>query len=91
MRERDEAEHGRADRDQHRAQAEQPGVEQRLAQRLAALVPLLDEVEQHDDVADDHADQADDPRNAMNPNGAPMMTSETSAADRAVTASRRTR
>ena len=59
-RERDQAEHGRADRDQHRPQAQDAGVEQRLAQRLAPLVPLLDEVEEHDDVADDHADQADD-------------------------------
>ena len=37
-----------------------PGVEKRSLERLPLLVHLLDEVEEHDHVADDDADQAGD-------------------------------
>ena len=52
--------HRGADRDQHRPQPHDAGVEQRLLERLTALVHLLDEIEQHDDVAGDDVDQAGD-------------------------------
>src|SRR5262245_25191927 len=55
---RKEREHRGADRDHHRPQPHNPRVQQRLAQRSASFARFFDEVEEHDDVADDHAHQA---------------------------------
>ncbi len=41
-------------------QADDAGVDHGLLEVLAGMVRLLDEVEEHDDVADDDAHQADD-------------------------------
>src|SRR5262249_37716907 len=49
--------HGCADCNQHRPQTHNSGIQQRIAQRLAALTRFFNEIEQHDDVADDHAYQ----------------------------------
>jgi len=43
---------------------EDPGVEQRFAKRLAQLCRSSMKSNRHDDVADDHADQADDAEKA---------------------------
>jgi len=42
-------------------------------------VHLLDEIEEHDHVADNNANEAGNPRNAMNPNGVPMIASAINA------------
>ena len=52
---RHKSEDRRADRDHHRPQPHNAGIQQRFAQRLAALVRFFDEIEEHDDVADDDA------------------------------------
>ena len=55
----EESQHGCGNGDHHRAQTLDSGVKQGLLQRSAVLPALFDEVEEHDDVANDDADQRD--------------------------------
>src|SRR5208282_4004093 len=55
-----EPKHSRADRDHHGPQSHYAGIEQSFSQRLPSLVRFFDEVEENDDVTDDHAHQACD-------------------------------
>src|SRR5688572_23522545 len=59
-REWEEREDRRSDRDEHRTKAKDARIEERFTERRALLVSLLDEVEEHDDVAHDDTDEADD-------------------------------
>src|SRR6516165_3733446 len=56
-RERVERQDRRAHRDHHRSQPDDTGVEQCLLERLTLLMHLLDEIEEHDHVAHNHANQ----------------------------------
>ena len=68
-RERHQREQRRQHRDHDRAQPHDAGVEEGIAQGLPLGVVLLDEIEEHDHVAHDHADQARDPEEAHEPEG----------------------
>src|ERR1051326_2358978 len=57
-RQREERDYRCTHRDQYWTQADNAGVEKRLAQTLAALMGLLNEVEQHNHVAVNHSNQA---------------------------------
>src|SRR5262249_46497870 len=56
----EQAQHRSADGDEHGAQPHDAGVDERLVEWLAEGMPLLDEVEEHDYMADDDTHQADD-------------------------------
>src|SRR4030095_10115412 len=57
-RQREKRDDGRRDGDEDRPQPHDTGIEQSLDERLTRFVAFLDEVEQHDDMADDDANQA---------------------------------
>jgi hypothetical protein len=48
--------------DDHRPQAFDSRVANRLLERFAFFAHLFDEIEQHDDMADDHTDETRDPQ-----------------------------
>src|SRR5215467_11580225 len=54
-RQREESNNSRAHRDQYRTQTNDAGIEERFAQTLSTFVGFFNEVEQHNDVADDHS------------------------------------
>src|SRR5215470_13258769 len=59
----EESEHGGTDGNEDRADAADAGLDQRLAQRRTSFMLFLNEVEQHDHVAHDDANQARDAEN----------------------------
>ena len=65
--ERKESKDCSAYRDQDGSEADDPCIKQCFFERLAFFVHLLDEVKQHDDVADDDADEAGDPEEGHKP------------------------
>ncbi len=66
-RQREQRQDRRGDGDHDRPQTLNSRVEQCLLERRAMLAPLFDEVEQHDDVADDDSDERDNSKKSHEP------------------------
>jgi hypothetical protein len=58
-RQREEGDYCRTNGNQYRTQADNAGIEQRFAQTFTTLMGLFNEVEQHDHMADNHANESD--------------------------------
>ena len=75
----EEGDDGRPHRDGDGSKVSDARIDERIAEGLALFVFLFDEIEQHDDVADDDANQADDAEEGHESKGSVNITEEGSS------------